>query len=232
MNTFYGYMPASDSTNRKIGHAHVVYAPAANCPSTCGLKGAGCYAENAPLKWVWDKISSGEHKRSVTWAELLRALMKIARGEKVRLWVAGDFPTEKNGSVDIQKAFDLKRVLYGKRAWAYTHHVPNKKTVTWLGAIKLWAGDFTINVSVDNREDHVDELIGMGVPAVIALPSTETRRQYRTAGGNRIRICPQQIASDVTCEKCMLCHQRPRDMAIGFISHGTKKKTADLALTS
>ena len=230
MNTFYGYMPADGSTNRKIGNAHVVYAPAANCPSTCGLKGAGCYAENAPLKWVWDKISSGEHKRSVDWPQLLLKLMRIPHGDKVRMWVAGDFPTEKNGAVHIEKAFDLKRALYGKRAWAYTHHFPVRRSL-WLGVIKLWAGDFTINVSVDNSEDVLDALMIEGVPAVIAVPSTETRRQWRTEAGYRVRVCPQQIASGVTCDKCMLCHQRPSDMAIAFISHGTRKKTADLALS-
>jgi len=231
MNTFYGYMPAKDNCNSKVGQAHTVYAPSANCPSTCGLKGAGCYAENAPMKWTWDKISAGIHNRSVTWEQLLGALMRIPRFDKVRMWVAGDFPTTKAGEVDIDKAFDLKRALYGKRAWAYTHHFPRRRS-TWLGAIKQWAGDFTVNVSVDNSEDVLDALMLEGVPAVIAVPSTETRRQWRTDAGHRIRVCPQQIHKDVTCDKCMLCHKRPADMAIAFLAHGTKKKTADLALTS
>ena len=84
---------------------------------------------------------------------------------------------------------------------------------------------------MDNNEAWLDELMADHVPCVIAVPSTEKRRQWRTAGGHRVRVCPADYA-DVNCANCMLCHTRPEDMAIAFPAHGTKGsiKKADLVL--
>jgi len=69
-----------------------------------------------------------------------------------------------------------------------------------------------------------------GISCVITVPSTETRKQWRTKAGNRIRVCPQQLYDNVTCEMCMLCHSRPDDMAIAFKAHGTRVKKVNSTL--
>jgi len=228
--SFYGFMPAADSSNSKLGNVSYVYAPKENCSDACPFKGGhGCYGDNRPIKWVADKMTAGEHPRSVTWDQLISTLRRIARGDKVRMWVDGDFPRWHKG-VDTQKAIELGNALHGKKAWAYTHHHPLKKRDVWAGIIRHYLERcFTINISCE-REEHVDEYMSQGLPCVIAVPSTETRRQWRTAGGHRVRVCPNQIDKKIQCDRCMLCHKRPTDMAIAFIAHGTRYKKADKAI--
>lgn len=230
MASFYGFMPAADGCNKKLGNVNYVYAPKENCSDACPFKdGHGCYGDNRPIKWVADKMTAGEHPRSVTWDQLISTLRRIARGDKVRMWVDGDFPRWHKG-VDTQKAIELGNALHGKKAWAYTHHHPLKKRDVWAGIIRHYLERcFTINISCE-RQEHVDEYMSQGLPCVIAVPSTETRRQWRTPGGHRVRVCPNQIDKKIQCDRCMLCHKRPADMAIAFIAHGTSYKRADKAI--
>ena len=226
-------MPAADAKNGKLGNVNYVYGPEENCADSCPFKREGCYAKNAPMVWVWNDITAGEHKRSVTWEQLISALRRIARGDKVRLWVAGDFPQWHKG-VDTSKATELGNALHGKKAWAYTHHHPKKnERGGWAGLIRHYLERcFTINISCE-RPEHVDEYMSQGLPCVIAVPSsTDPRKQWRTPGGYRVRVCPNQIDKSIQCDRCMLCHKRPADMAIAFISHGTKKKKVDAALAA
>lgn len=226
-------MPAADATNRKLGNVNYVYGPEENCADSCPFKAAGCYAKNRPMVWVWDKITAGKHKRSVNWNQLLSKVRAIPRGDRLRFWVAGDFPQRRNG-VDVTAATALCNAAHGKKAWAYTHHHPKKnERGGWAGTIRHYVGrGLTINISCE-RQEHLDEYMSQGLPCVIAVPSTTNpRKQWRTPGGHRVRVCPNQIDKTIQCDKCMLCYQRPSDMAIAFIAHGTRYKAADAAIAA
>ena len=238
---YYGFMPAKDTGNRKLGAVHNVYSPAANCPDDCPFKGNGCYADNPPLKWQWDKVQSGESKRSVSFDGLIGKLQRIPIGEPVRLNVAGDLPMlpgpllpgekRKVGTVSLMRLAIATRFT---RAWTYTHHDiwGDSSFRCQLQYLAKHYEHFTVNVSTED-EGALDVCMTiLGLPAVIAVPSTETRRRWETEGGNRVLICPAQTCSHVTCETCMLCHKRPDDLAIAFRAHGTFKKKADDAIAN
>ncbi len=233
MASFYGFISASDANNKKLGNVNYVYGPPENCSDSCPFKGNGCYAENAPMVWVWKKIAAGLFKSSVNWDQLISKVRAIPRGDKVRLWVAGDFPQWHKG-VDTSKATELGNALHGKKAWAYTHHHPRKnERGGWAGLIRHYLErSFTINISCE-RPEHVDEYMSQGLPCVIAVPSTTNKRQqWRTPGGFRVRVCPNQVDESIRCDRCMLCHKRPADMAIAFIAHGTKRNDVNAALAA
>ena len=176
-------MPAADAGNLKLGNVNYLYGPPENCADSCPFKGNGCYAENFRLGMVWKKITQGLSKRSATWEQLISKVRAIPKGDKVRLWVAGDFPRWHKG-VDTSKATELGNALHGKKAWAYTHHHPRKnERGGWAGLIRHYLErSFTINISCE-RPEHVDEYMSQGLPCVIAVPSsTDPRKQWRTAG--------------------------------------------------
>lgn len=230
---FYSFTPAHANGNGKTGRMAKCSAPAENCSDGCKLKGNGCYAENFPLALHWARQQLGLTDRSCTWDALLMALRNVMFGMAIRIWEAGDFPMLPDGTIDIQSVLQMKNAVRGKRAFGYTHHT--KLFPAFVAAVQLSRQDgFTINLSIDGDENHLDQVMSRGLPAVIAVPSTETRRQWRTAGGYRVRVCPYDLTRETNnvtqCDRCMLCHTRPADMAIAFPAHGTRYKTADAAL--
>ena len=227
---FYSFARAGDHRNSKLGYMAKCSAPQINCSDDCALKGNGCYAENFPMSLIWAKQQAGLMASSCTWDELLHNCRHVPRGAPIRVWDAGDFPMLPDGTIDVQKLLQMKNAVRGKKAFAYTHH--NKMFPAFNAAVSLSREDgFTINLSVDGDEDQLDAVMGAGLPAVIAVPSTESRRQWLTADGNRVRVCPNHLHKEVKCDSCMLCHTRPADLAIAFPAHGTKHKSANAALT-
>ena len=229
----YAFTPAHINRNKKTGPIVKCSAPAINCPDSCPLKGNGCYAENFPLALQWLKQQAGTSPWSCTWEGLLGKLKRVAKHAKVRMWEAGDFPVTVTGAMDPLKLLQLTEALRGKRAWAYTHHIPGligDVTADFIRSAR--SRGFTINLSFDNKEVVMDAYMNQGHSCVLAVPSTETRRGWRTPGGNRVRVCPAHFRpGEVSCASCDLCHTRPADLAIAFPAHGTKAKSADQVLT-
>lgn len=228
----YGFVPASDARNKKLGHMAYISAPSDNCDDNCPFKGDGCYAENPPFSWVWDKHQSGVSRHSVSYAQMLTNVRRMPRDSKLRWFVGGDFPKNNAGSVDCIKATQMAKASIGKKTIIFSHHQPWAGNGAWGATIRnLKPIGFQVNVSCES-EQQVDAYITDGIDCVLTVPSTETRKQWRTAGGNRIRVCPQQLHEGVTCEQCMLCNSRPADMAIAFKGHGARVKKFNQALNS
>ena len=226
----YAFISKADACNRKLGGMAYTYAPSINCDPECPLKNAGCYAENFPLVHQWLKHQSGQSKASCTFPQMLTSIRRLPKNDKVRLFVAGDFPRNGTGGADCGKAVEIAKSAHGKKAIVYSHHQPWSGNGAWGATVRnLRTTGFNINISCES-EQQVDAYIADGISCVITVPSTETRRQWRTAGGNRIRVCPQQDHPGVTCEVCMLCHKRPDDMAIAFKAHGSRVKTVNSTL--
>ena len=225
----YAFIPKANAAIKKLGCVNYTYSPSYNCDDNCVFKNNGCYAENAPVSWRWADYQAGKSKYCVTWEGMLKSIRQLPRGDKLRLNIAGDLP-RKNGKPDEAKVVQLANSIAGKNAWTYTHHLPWSGNGSWGATIRnvFWGG-LVINISCET-EAQVDAYIADQLQPVITVSSTETRKQWRTAGGNRIRVCPQQLHEGVTCEQCMLCHMRPDDMAIAFKAHGTRKKTVNSTL--
>lgn len=226
----YGFTPAADVRIRKLGHMAYTTAPPRNCDPECPFKNNGCYAENPPMVWRWLDHQSGKSRHSVTYPQMLNNIRRMPHGSKLRLWVGGDFPRNGTGGADCGKATQIAKSCSGKQVIVYSHHQPWSGNGAWGATVRnLTATGFRINISCET-ESQVDTHIADGISCVITVPSTETRKQWRTEAGNRIRVCPQQLYDNVTCEMCMLCHSRPDDMAIAFKAHGTRIKKVNSTL--
>jgi hypothetical protein len=73
--------------------------------------------------------------------------------------------------------------------------------------------------------------VAAGLPAVVAVPSTETRTAWDTPAGHRVVVCPaQREGSTVDCATCQLCYKRPAGLIVAFLAHGTSKAKANAAI--
>ena len=218
----YNFQPKG---NRKTGPIPTTRSPASTCPDSCGLKGNGCYAENTPLVWAWDK----DETRGISWDELLMKIRKIPAGSLWRHNEAGDLPQHPllpSGHIDTDKLSELQAANKGRRGFTYTHYEPEATHWNWhaISYSNIHAG-FTINVSADNVM-IADRYVAAGLPTVVVLPMSAENVSY-TPVGNKIVACPAEKSDRVTCATCGLCQIADRPYIIGFRAHGTRKKTAE-----
>jgi len=213
------------SANQKTGPIPVSTSSRETCPD-CIFRGNGCYAETGPLALHWAKVTSGT--RGVNWAAFLEAIRALPVGQLWRHNQAGDL--YKPGSLLGQKALEqLTEANRGRRGFTYSHH---KRTPAVVQAFKsATASGFTVNASC-HSETEADAAMADGLRAVFVAPSTETRRQWSTAGNNRAVVCPAQRFDAMDCATCRLCQARPSNVAIVFLAHGTGRKKVETAIVA
>lgn len=206
----YNFQPKG---NRKTGPIPTTRSPASTCPDSCGLKGNGCYAENAPLVWAW----TDDAVKGCDFDALLMKIRKIPAGSLWRHNEAGD--------LDFETLERLVAANSGRRGFTYTHHVPtqNPRRLAELRAAN--ANGFTINLSADNGQ-IADRYVALGLPTVVVLPMSAENVSY-TPAGNKVVACPAEKSEKVTCATCGLCQIADRPYIIGFRAHGSRKKTAE-----
>ena len=103
------------------------YTEPKSCPTTCPLRGKGCYAELGPASWVWKKVAT--NKKSTDWAGFCKKISKLPKGTMWRHNVAGDLPHCYNsnkpwqtGAIDSVAIKALVKANTGKNGFTYTHH--------------------------------------------------------------------------------------------------------------
>lgn len=212
------------SHNAKTGPIPVVTASKDTCPSSCSLKGAGCYAETGPLALHWARVD----KSGLSFSELATRIKALPRRTLWRYGQAGDLP---NSEAEIRQ---LAVASAKTKPIIYTHkHDPKTLLV-----LKELAPSFNVNLSADNL-DQADELAATGLPVVVVLSKTyqkatdETLRQFRdrvggltlkTKAGHPVAICPATYL-DTNCATCQVCASpRTGGTIIGFPAHGTRKR--------
>jgi hypothetical protein len=211
------------SANAKIGTMPATYSPRQTCPDSCPFKKNGCYADSGHTAINWNKVSSGERGDSYT-----VFLEKIAQLPRNTIWrhnVAGDLykPGTLTGRKALQRLTDANR---GKLGYTYSHHELTPSVVdAFLEANK---NGFTINASCES-EAQADAAIKNGLPAVMVVNSDESRINWKTNGGNKVVICPNQTR-DVKCKDCRLCHHRPSNLIVAFKAHGSRKEKVNQSL--
>lgn len=217
----YNFQPKG---NRKTGPIPTTRSPRTTCPDSCALKGNGCYAENAPLVWAWEKDAD----KGISWDELLMKIRKIPAGSLWRHNEAGDLPQHPllpSGHIDTGKLGELKAANKFLRGFTYTHYNPEINWNWHAIAHSNQHGGFTINVSADNVL-IADRYVALGLPTVVVLSQKAPNVSY-TPAGNKVVACPAEKSEKVTCATCGLCYLSKRDYVIGFRAHGSRKKTAE-----
>lgn len=208
--------------NTKVGPIPVTRSPQATCPDSCSLKGNGCYAENAPLVWGWQK----DAVRGVSWEEMLWNIKRLAKGQLWRMNEAGDLPGISSEHIHQGLMDELVTANKGKRGFTYTHYDfrrgHNREQI-----LKANRSGFTINVSADNLEQADEYMISPDcareVPVVVILPLGTPNVSY-TPAGYKVVACPAEKSKRVTCATCALCQKADRPYIIGFRAHGSRKK--------
>lgn len=201
--------------NRKVGPIPVTRSPRTNCPDSCSFKGAGCYAENAPLVWAWEKDS-------MSWEEMIWNIKRLAKDQLWRMNEAGDLPPGVEGTLDWEKLDQLVRANKGKRGFTYTHYPITAGGHNHILLVQAIEGGFTINASADNLT-QADIYRELALPTVVVLPLGAPNVSY-TPAGYKVVACPAEKSERVTCATCALCQKADRSYIIGFRAHGTRKK--------
>jgi hypothetical protein len=202
--------------NSKTGVMLTTRSPRNTCPDDCGLKSNGCYAENAPIVWHWEKQEKSEQF-------MLDAIRRVPKGHLWRHNEAGDFVSN-GGLIDeihLAKIVDANR---NKKGFTYTHHRLNNHNKKLIKEAN--ENGFTINLSADNA-DIADRCLGLAIAPVCVLLPLGTSNVSYTPAGHKVVACPAEKSKKVTCASCGLCQKADRDYIIGFRAHGTKKKQAN-----
>ena len=215
------------SSNIKTGPIPVSTSSKATCPASCPFAGNGCYAESGPLAIHWSNVTKGD--RGTGLREFMAAIAALPADQLWRHNQAGDLP-HTAGKISRRFIRAIVRANKGHRGYTYTHHKLEQGENLSLIRQANRQG-FTINASTES-EHAADHAIACGLPAVLAVPSSETRTTWQTPGGNRVLVCPAQRSDTKTCADCQLCHARGKRVIIAFLAHGTSKRKAEQAIAT
>jgi hypothetical protein len=162
--------------------------------------------------------------------DFLKEIPKLPRGQLWRWGVAGDLPGDSR-KIAVDMLRSLVGANKGRNGFAYTHHAvldeqDAENAPANREAIKAAnAGGFTVNLSANNPE-HADSLKALNVGPVVTILSSDQTRNFKTAKGNQVIICPATYRDNVSCATCQLCQKADRKCIVGFPAHGSRKKVA------
>ena len=223
------------SQNAKTGSIAITYSTKDNCPNSCPLKDAGCYASAGyHTNLLWDRITSGEpatwnsDKAPQTIAQHVAAIRELPRSTYLRLNIGGDLPIDdaSRGNLKADQCLRLADAA-PTTAWTYTHHRLTADNVEVLRAMAK--SGLTVNVSADGMADAVAKRAKHALPTVATVPEDF---RSTTHGEQRFVQCPATIkGGSVQCASCggskgPLCARADRDYIVAFPVHGAKKKEA------
>ncbi len=211
------------SSNSKTGPIPVTTSSKSTCPSTCQLKGNGCYAESGPLALHWQQVSDG--RRGGTIEELCDSIRKLPRHQLWRWAQAGDLPGD-GQELDADAMEQLVHANRNRQGFGFTHYDPMVMSNAEI-IYKANMEGFTINLSADSLE-RADELVAYNVGPVVTIVPIGTTKPMRTPDGHFVAICPATQRDDVQCSNCGLCAHATRKSIIGFPAHGSGAKKAQV----
>lgn len=221
------------SKNGKTGPIPVTTSPRQTCPDACAFKGAGCYAENAPLVFHWNNISKGKY--GIDYYTMMQYIRACAPDTLWRANQAGDLVSDVSDKeqIDVYALADMVRANKGKRGFTYTHFNPmhghNARAI-----LDATADGFTINASANSLR-HADQIKRAYPDMLLAvvLPADHVDGNTCTPEGHKVIQCPATYdhgKNDVTCMSCNgLCQKRRA--IIGFPAHGARKAAASKVIT-
>jgi len=209
--------------NSKTGGIPTSGSSRETCPDTCAFKDKGCYAKYGKTGMQWKRLNDGVRKDASNFDQFLTKIKAIKEGALWRHNVYGDLAGE-NTVIDKKALLSLVEANKGKRGYTYTHKpmtAANKKLVKFAND-----NGFTINLSA-NTLAEADKYMALGVAPVACVIDIESEKVSYTPKGHKVVVCPAQT-TDATCQTCKLCAIADRNYIIGFLPHGSAKKTVNL----
>ena len=207
------------SRNIKTGPMPVSTSERDTCPRTCAFLNNGCYAEYGPIRIHWGKVP----ERGLTAVAFLAEIKRLPGNLLWRHNQAGDLP-HTDGRIDTKFLSGLVSANVGKRGFTFTHH-----TLTLENTAAIRSANergFTVNVSANNPEQAARIMKASGLPTVTVMGMDAPNVQV--VGGVKIVACPAEKSDKVVCINCGICQKADRVYAVGFRTHGTGKKKAEL----
>ena len=214
------------SGNKKTGPIAVTTSSRSTCPTSCPLRGAGCYADAFPMRLHWDRLSAGESRAGTDLSGLAAKLRALPAGAMLRHNQAGDLPGvgDRIAPRQLEQLADAASHL---NAFTYTHKpmtAGNRAAVAQVNQARAERGSgLTVNLSADTLAE-ADTLADTGAgPVVVVLPVDQTTRTA-TPAGRTVIVCPATQRDDVTCESCGICAHPTRKAIVGFPAHGPSRR--------
>lgn len=218
--------------NRKTGPIGIITASKDTCPLVCPFHNKGCYANSGFMRIHWDRLENGE--RGVLFPELLIQLKMIPQGNLIRYADAGDLPGEGN-EIDYKKLTDLVYICKKNKLHVatYTHKPLTKQNLDIIKEVNK-SGAFLINISCEDTKS-VNKILKKNLNPVITLPSDYSWEGPIKLEQGNIFQCLAEKNEKITCSNCgknklPWCWRSDRTWAVGFIAHGSNKKSIDKAL--
>lgn len=205
------------STNAKTGAIPVSTTSSDTCPTSCPLKGSGCYAQSGPMLLHWRKLDAG--LRGVSLDKFCNAIAALPEGQLWRHNQAGDLPGT-GDRIDEKALYRLVIANQGRRGFTYTHKPLTMQN--WAILKTAITDGFTINVST-NTLDEADKAYAQGLPTVTLMPDN-TSDKVTLPSGARVVVCPAQTGKSASCAECQLCQRASRKVIVGFRAHGSMAK--------
>lgn len=209
------------SSNKKCGPIPVTTSSKSTCPSTCALKGNGCYAEYGPLALHWAQVSTGP--RGITFEALCDKIRRLPKHQMWRWAQAGDLPGD-GRLIDADAMELLIEANAGRSGFGYTHYdarIPHNAALIR----RANAAGFVINLSADTLA-QADELAALDVAPVACVLPIEQDKPTRTPEGRFVAVCPATVRDDIDCASCGICAVPGHKAVIGFPAHGSGARKA------
>lgn len=227
---------AENSKNSKIagsGQVSATYvATKGSCPTSCNLRGGGCYAENGRTGMVNHKlnqqVTEGMRPEALARAEA-RAIREsfgggpipqdgAKGGRDLRLHVSGDARTVRAVQT-LAKAVSDWIARGGGAVWSYTH--------AWETVPRRFWGKASVLASMTDPK-LARKARRRGYSPALVVQRHRSDKAYQVEGSDVTWIpCPQQTR-DVPCSDCRLCMDSKRlfeaNMGIAFAAHGATNK--------
>jgi hypothetical protein len=227
---------AENSGNSKIagsGKVSATYVSTkGSCPSSCNLRGNGCYAENGRTGMINFRLNKAV-KKGMRPEALARAEARAIReafdggaipqdgargGRDLRLHVSGDARTVRSAKI-LAKVVGEWIDRGGGSVWAYTHG--------WETVARRHWGKTSVLASMTDPK-LAKQARRRGYAPAVVVESHKSDKAYKLDGSDVTWIpCPQQTRN-IACSDCRLCMNSKRlfdeNMGIAFEGHGATNK--------
>ncbi len=227
---------AESSANKKIagkGQISATYvATSVSCPTSCALRGEGCYAEYGRVGLHVQRLNKqatpGMRPEAAARAER-RAIRAAFRGGPIpqdgarggrdlRMHVSGDARTRRAAQILADAAREWK-ARGGGEVWTYTHGWETVPARDW-GPISVLASMEDPKLAKKARR--------RGYAPAVVVPKHTSDKAYRLPGSDVEWLpCPQQTRG-IPCSDCRLCMKskwlRKTNRGIAFEAHGAAER--------
>jgi hypothetical protein len=211
---------------RKLGPIPSSSTAGYTCPTTCSLRGNGCYAEFGLTGSWWRALSDG--RIGIGWKAFCKEVRQLPLWQLWRHNLAGDLPGDSD-CIDLKALAELvlANAIAQARGFTFTHKpwTSRDNLSAIRGANRL---GFTINVSADSVE-HADAAFSLGLPTTVMVREHASGR-FLTPLGRRVLVCPAQRSEHASCASCRWCARADRNWIVGFRAHGQMKKRLSLRM--